>query len=74
MAKVKYFYHDGLTKGSLKVITVYRLTIVYSFTSLIYTGETHHHYFEKNDALLQSYLMEAVVDMSKIEEVKLKKI
>lgn len=74
MAKVKHFYHDGLDKHSSKVMDVWRLTIVYSFTHLIYSGETHCHYFEENGALLYSYLMDAIGDMSKIEEVKVRRV
>ena len=74
MAKYIKTYHDGLTANAVHSITVYRLTIVYSFIHTKHGGETHQHYFESNNGLLYSYLMDAVGDMSYIDSIKIEKI
>ena len=74
MAKYVKTYHEGLTKDSVEVMTVYRLTVTYSYTHTKYPGEVHQDYFMYNEGLLYSYLTDALGDMSGIDSIKVEKI
>ena len=74
MAKYVKTYHEGLTAEAINSITVYRLTVTYSWTHTNFAGEVHQDYFESNGGLLYSYLMDAMADMSAIESIKIEKV
>ena len=74
MAKYVKTYHEGLTAEAINSITVYRMTVTYSWTHTTFAGEVHQDYFESNGALLYSYLMDAMADMSAIESIKIEKV